>query len=114
MISKKDALGFIELYYFFIAYQQKVNGYKDSLKAFIKKTMCAEDIEKMAIDGEFFANALRSGQISGLCHKYNMPWENLNWVNTFRHPKEAEAIFKEIEQYSGGYPEKIYAWAQND
>lgn len=114
MISQKDILGFIELYYSFIAYQQKVNGYGGSLKTFIKETMSPKDIEQMAEDGEFFANALRSDQISGLCYKYGKHWENLDWVNTFRHPKEAEVIFKEIEKYPGNYPEKIYAWAHSE
>ena len=112
MSNQKDALGFIELTYSFVMYQQKINGYTEDLKSFIAHNMTKKDIEKMSVDGAFFANSVRGKEIYGLCHKYNMPWENLNWVNSFRHPKEAEAIFKEIEKFPGDYAQKVYAWAQ--
>lgn len=109
--ARKDALGFIELYYSFVAYHQKVNNYKGDLKSFIKKNMTVQDIKQRLKNGVFIANRLRGKAIYDMCHKYNMRWENFNWVNAFRHKKEADAIFEEVEKYPGDYSEKIYAWA---
>ena len=114
MISKKDVLGFIELHYSFVAYHQKVNGYKGDLKSFIRDNMTLEDIRSMMKLGAFAANQLRGREIYHLSIKYSMPWKNLDWVNTFRHPKEAEAILKEIEKHPGTYLEKIYKWVANN
>lgn len=94
-------------------YQQRVNGYKGDLKSFIRENMTEVEIAKTLKNATFAANILRSRMIFDMCHHYNMKWENLNWVNTFRHPKEAGRMFKEVEQYSGSYSEKIWKWAND-
>lgn len=114
MSNQEDARGFIELTYSFVEYQKIVNGYEGDLKSFIKNNVTVQDIKQRLRDGAFIANRLRGKAIYDMCHKYNMLWENLDWVNTFRHPREAEAILKEVEKYPGDYPEKIYAWAHSE
>lgn len=109
--AKKDALGFIELTYSFVEYQKKVNGYRDDLKGFIKKDMTEQDMKQRLRHGAFITNRLRGKAIYDMCHKYGMRWESFEWVNTFRHPEEAKENFKEMDNYSGDYAEKIYSWA---